>query len=485
LRRSSGIQRARNGFGRGRVPRAMKDTPHYRIVEKIGEGGMGVVYKALDTRLNREVAIKVLRIDPAKKLSAAKVKEIRARFYKEAQAAARLNHPNIVSIFQVSHSGGQPYIVMEYLKGKSLLEKMEETRSQEEVVKLAMQICDALEYAHSQGVIHRDIKPDNIVITEDGRVKITDFGIARIEDAEIALTRAGVLLGSPAYCAPEQLRDFSNVDGRADLFSLGVILYQWLTGRLPFEGNAAPEVITKILTQEPLPPRSLNPEISPSLEALILRALAKEPEERIASAREFKAELERVLAIMKDSSATGLATTADLELPRPQRSFGKWLPGLAAAGVVVALLSYGAITLKGELGLLNQAVLLKGSNMARMLEVVGIEDSSPEKLSILQGYLAAMGNEPDIVFLEVTHGDRTVGKFSDQRRMLQEGDILVKGFPLRMKDGGEAMLLIGFSKAGYNQKMDKLRSTLIAGGGAAVAALGGQFFLLRRKRARR
>lgn len=463
----------------------MKETPHYRIVEKIGEGGMGVVYRALDTRLNREVAIKVLRIDPARKLSSAKVKEIRARFYKEAQAAARLNHPNIVSIFQVSHSAGQPYIVMEYLKGKSLLERMEETRSQEEVVKTAIQICDALEYAHSQGVIHRDIKPDNIVITQDGRVKITDFGIARIEDAEIALTRAGVLMGSPAYCAPEQLRDFSNVDGRADLFSLGVILYQWLTGRLPFEGNAAPEVITKILTQDPVPPRSLNPDISPSLEALILRALAKEPEERIASAGEFKAELARVLALMREGSTMGLATTADLELPKARRKLSRWIPGVATAGVMVALLAYGVITLKGELGLLNQAVVLKGSNMARMLEVVGIEDSSPEKIDILQGYLAAMGNEPDIVFLEVTHGNKTVGKFSDQRKMLQEGDILVKGFPVRMKHGGEAMLIIGFSKAGYNQRMEKLKSTLLAGRGVAVAALGGQFFLLRKRRTKR
>lgn len=456
----------------------MNKSPNYRILEKIGEGGMGVVYRAHDNRLNREVAIKVLRVDPSRRLPAEKVREIQARFYKEAQAAARLNHPNIVAIHQVGHSGGQPYIVMEYLRGKNLLEKMEEPLSMREVIRIAVQICEALDYAHSQGVIHRDVKPDNIVVMDDGRVKIADFGIARIEDADVGLTKAGVLLGSPAYCSPEQLRDFSNVDGKADLFSLGVILYQWLTGKLPFEGNSSPEIITRILTQDPMLPRSLNPEIPPSLEALIMRALAKDPSERIGSAREFRAGLERILRMMEGAPAEVLGPTAPLELPRPKRSpFPLVLTGI----LLVALVAYGVFSFMGEKGLLEQTTTLRGGHMARMLEVVGVEDSPMEKVKLLEGYLKAMGKEPDIIFLEVTREDRTVARFADKGRMAREGDIYVKGFPLKMEGGGEAVLLVGFSRTSYNQRVGRTRMLLLAGGGFLTALLAGQVFYLKKR----
>lgn len=456
----------------------MNKSPNYRILEKIGEGGMGVVYRAHDNRLNREVAIKVLRVDPSRRLPAEKVREIQARFYKEAQAAARLNHPNIVAIHQVGHSGGQPYIVMEYLRGKSLLEKMEEPLAVREVIRIAIQICEALDYAHSQGVIHRDVKPDNIVVMEDGRAKIADFGIARIEDADVGLTKAGVLLGSPAYCSPEQLRDFSNVDGRADIFSLGVILYQWLTGKLPFEGNSSPEIITRILTQDPMLPRSLNPEIPPSLEALIMRALAKDPSERIGSAREFRASLERILNLMEGASAEVLGPTAPLEVPKTKKSR---LPIVLTAILLLAVAAYGVFSLMGEKGILEQTTTLRGGHMARMLEVVGVEDSSKEKVKILEGYLKAMGKDPDIVFLEVTREDRTVARFADKGRMAREGDIYVRGFPLKMEGGTEAVLLVGFSRAGYNERVGRTRMWLLAGGGLLAALLGGQIFYLKRK----
>lgn len=455
----------------------MNKSPNYRILEKIGEGGMGVVYRAHDNRLNREVAIKVLRVDPSRRLPAEKVREIQARFYKEAQAAARLNHPNIVAIHQVGHSGGQPYIVMEYLRGKSLLEKMEEPLAMREVIRIAIQICEALDYAHSQGVIHRDVKPDNIVVMEDGRAKIADFGIARIEDADVGLTQAGVLLGSPAYCSPEQLRDFSNVDGRADLFSLGVILYQWLTGKLPFEGSSSPEIITRILTKDPMLPRSLNPEIPPSLEALMMRALAKDPSERIGSAREFRAGLERILHLVEGAPAEVLGPTAPLEVPKGKRSR---LPVLLTGILLLALVGYGVMSLMGERGILEQSTTLRGGHMARMLEVVGVEDAPVEKVRLLEGYLKAMGRDPDIVFLEVAREDRTVARFVDKGRMAREGDIYVRGFPLRMEGGGEAVLLVGFSRTGYNQKVGRTRMWLLAGGGLLAALLVGQIFHLRK-----
>ncbi len=456
----------------------MNKSPNYRILEKIGEGGMGVVYRAHDNRLNREVAIKVLRVDPSRRLPPEKVREIQARFYKEAQAAARLNHPNIVAIHQVGHSAGQPYIVMEYLKGKSLLEKMEEPFAIREVIHIAIQICDALDYAHAQGVIHRDVKPDNIMVMEDGRVKIADFGIARIEDADVGLTKAGVLMGSPAYCSPEQLRDFSNVDGRADLFSLGVILYQWLTGRLPFEGNSSPEIITRILSQDPALPRSLNPEIPPSLEALMMRALAKDPSERIGSAKEFRSSLQRILHRMSGAPAEVLGPTAPMEIPKTKKNR---FALIITVILLLALGAYGVFTLSGEKGLLEQATTLRGGHMARILEVVGVEDSPAEKVKLLEGYLMAMGREPDIIFLEVARGDRTVARFADKGRMAREGDIYVKGFPLRMEGGAEAVLLVGFSKAGYSQRVGRTRAWLFAGGGLLAVVLVGQILYSKTK----
>jgi tRNA A-37 threonylcarbamoyl transferase component Bud32 len=457
-----------------------KSSP-YKIIERVGEGGMGVVYRAEDTKLHRDVAIKVLRIDPERHITPEKVQEIRARFQKEAQASARLNHPNIVSIYQVGQSGDQPYIVMEYLRGKSLGDLMDGLPAAVEVIPVMMQVCDALEYAHRQGVVHRDVKPDNIVVSEDRRVKLTDFGIARVEDQDFMQTRTGVLLGSPAYCAPEQLRDFSNVDGRADIFSCGVVLYQWLTGRLPFEGEAATEVITRILTMDPVPPRVLNPAIPAILEAVILKALAKDVKDRFQSAAGLRKALENVLRHVTKDAATANDRTMTLEPPRRR---AVQFPFMVAALLLMGLVAYGVISLWGELGLLQKTAQLRGTHMARMLEVVGIDVNSPENLRILQGYLHAMGKEREIVFLEVARGERTLAKFADQGRMIEEGDIYVKGFPLRVERGGEAMLLVGFSKAQYNDRVARTRTTLVGGGVLLLALVGGQLAYSRMARRR-
>lgn len=452
----------------------MAKPPTYRIVEKIGEGGMGVVYRAEDQILHRDVAIKVLRIDPERNLSPEKIQEIQRRFQREAQAAARLNHPNIVSVYQVGSSGNQPYMVMEYLKGRSLVEVMDEETPMTEILKAMIQVCGALHYAHNQGVIHRDVKPDNIVLGEDGRVKITDFGIARLDEPDGLQTRTGVMLGSPAYCAPEQLRDFRHVDGRADIFSVGVVLYQWLTRRFPFEGDAATEIISRILTNEPIPPRVLNPDIPQELEAVILKALAKEPAERYQTAAELQNALEKVLRLaQRKGDMPGERT--QIILP-PGRAHLQ-LHLTVAVLLLLGLLLYGVISLKGERGILEKTASLKGTNMARMLEVVGVADSSPQGLKILQGYLQAMGRERDTVFLEISRGDRTLAKFTDPARILQEGEIYVRGFPLRTEGGEETLLIVGFSKAAYNARVRQTWTVLIAGGVLLAGFTG--FHLLR------
>lgn len=457
----------------------MAKPPTYRIVEKIGEGGMGVVYRAEDQVLHRDVAIKVLRIDPERNLSSEKIQEIQRRFQREAQAAARLNHPNIVSVYQVGSSGSQPYMVMEYLKGRSLVEVMDEETPVTDVLKAMIQVCGALHYAHSQGVIHRDVKPDNIVLGEDGRVKITDFGIARLDEPDGLQTRTGVMLGSPAYCAPEQLKDFRHVDGRADIFSVGVVLYQWLTRRFPFEGDAATEIISKILTNEPIPPRLLNPEIPPELEAVILKALAKEPSQRYQTAAELQVALEKVLRLLQRKGEVSTERT-QIILPPGRAHFQ--LPFLVAALLLVGLLLYGVISLKGERGILEKTASLKGTNMARMLEVVGVADSSPQGLKILQGYLQAMGRERDTVFLEISRGDRTLAKFTDPARILEEGEIYVRGFPLRTEGGEEALLIVGFSKAAYNARVRETWTVLIFGGVVLAAFVGFHLLWARARR---
>jgi len=198
----------------------MDPRANYKIKSKIGEGGMATVYLARDVALNRDVAIKVLRIDPRLGLSEEATNEIVLRFQQEAQAAARLNHPNIVSIYHVGKRRNQHYIVMEYLRGKSIAQLIQ-SRTKFPIsvlLKQIIQVCIALDFAHQRGVIHRDIKPDNIIISDDGAVKVTDFGIARIEGSELVKTKDETFMGTIYYCSPEQFTEFSRVDNRSDIF---------------------------------------------------------------------------------------------------------------------------------------------------------------------------------------------------------------------------------------------------------------------------
>jgi eukaryotic-like serine/threonine-protein kinase len=258
----------------------------YEILTELGRGAMGVVYKARDPKINRVVAVKTISLagQPAEEEL-----EYRERFFREAEAAGRLSHPGIVTIFDVGEEPETraPYIVMEFVAGPSLdklLLRNDHKLPLESALQLTLELAEALDCAHAQGVVHRDLKPANILLTEDGHAKIADFGVAKLNLANQTL--GGRVLGTPAYMSPEQLNGEA-VDGRSDLFSLGVILYTVLTGYKPFQGNSALTVSFKVVNRDPIPATLLDTELPPGLDYIIARAMAKDPAERYQSGREM------------------------------------------------------------------------------------------------------------------------------------------------------------------------------------------------------
>ena len=259
----------------------------YEILEQIGMGGMARVFRALDHRLNRQVAVKVLRDDLAEDA------ELRRRFHEESQAVAMLSHPNIVAVYDVSRSSDLEYIVMELIDGITLKQYMQKKGNKlnwREALHFITQIVKALGHAHSRGIIHRDIKPHNIMVLRDGSVKVADFGIARVASGgHSTLTQEA--LGSVHYISPEQARG-SHIDARSDLYSAGVVLYEMTTGRLPFEGDTPVSVAIQHINSIPLSPREIDPSIPEALEAITMKAMAPDPDNRYLSADEMLADLE-------------------------------------------------------------------------------------------------------------------------------------------------------------------------------------------------
>ncbi|ASS75720.1 hypothetical protein CIG75_12485 [Tumebacillus algifaecis] len=261
----------------------------YEVIERIGGGGMAVVYRALDTLLNRNVSIKVLHAQFSND------EDFVRRFRREAQAAASLSHPNVVNIYDVGRGGDEYYIVMEFVDGLTLKEVIQDRAPLpvQEAIDISKQICSALGHAHENNIVHRDIKPHNILIGKDGRVKVTDFGIARAITSN-TITQDGSVLGSVHYFSPEQARG-GITDVKSDIYSLGVVLYEMMTGELPFSGETPISVALKHLQDHFVEPRQINPSLPQSVENIILKSLAKDPSVRYQSAREMSRDLEKAL----------------------------------------------------------------------------------------------------------------------------------------------------------------------------------------------
>jgi serine/threonine protein kinase len=253
----------------------------YEIVSELGRGSMGVVYRGYDPIIGRTVAIKTMLIEG---LPPSEFQEYKQRFQREAQAAGVLTHPNIVTVYDFGEDGGILYLAMEFLEGKSIQQLVEQHNVMpiETLIPMYEQICSALDHAHQHKIVHRDVKPANIMILESGLVKVTDFGIAKV--MSMGMTQAGQILGTPNYMSPEQVKG-RQVDGRSDIFSLGVILYELVTGEKPFGGNNITTVIYKIINEDPIPPRQLDSTIHPGLSYVISKALAKNPAERYQTCR--------------------------------------------------------------------------------------------------------------------------------------------------------------------------------------------------------
>jgi eukaryotic-like serine/threonine-protein kinase len=296
----------------------------YRVMRKLGAGGMADVYLAEDEELGRRVAIKILNDRHAND------DQFVERFRREAKNAAGLSHPNIVSIYDRGEAEGTYYIAMEFLDGRSLKELLVARGPMPiaDAIVYARQILNALRFAHKKGVVHRDIKPHNAMIDGDGRLKVTDFGIARAGASQ--MTEAGAIVGTAQYLSPEQARGAA-VDQRSDLYSMGIVLYEMLTGRLPFTGDTPVEIAMRHLSDPPRPPSTIRPEIPPDLDMIVLRALAKNPDDRFQTAEEMDAELARVedggsvTAITADAatavlSGTSLAASAPTAIAAPRRA---------------------------------------------------------------------------------------------------------------------------------------------------------------------
>lgn len=287
----------------------------YHIIEPLGEGGMATVYKAYDTRLERNVAVKVLRTD---QFIPAQLQMVLQRFEREAKSLAKLSNPNIVNILDFGEHEGMPYLVMEYLPGGTLKQKTGSAVPWREALRVLLPVAQGLSYAHSHGVIHRDVKPANILMNEDGRPILTDFGIAKLLEAPDGhtLTGSGVGIGTPEYMAPEQGIGASAIDERADVYSLGIVLYELVTGRKPYIADTPMAVVLKQMT-DPLPhPTDFAPDLPESVEHILLKALAKEPENRFA-------DMEAVIDAME-------VALAEIPLAIPSGQWGAQKAGLSA-----------------------------------------------------------------------------------------------------------------------------------------------------------
>src|SRR6476646_144952 len=329
----------------------------YQLGEVIGQGGMAEVRRGRDVRLGRDVAIKLLRADLARDPS------FQGRFRREAQSAASLNHPAIVAVYDTGEDHGSwevtPYLLMEYVEGRTLREVLaaEGRLMPQRAMEITAQICAALEQAHRAGIVHRDIKPGNVMLTPSGEVKVMDFGIARaVTGASQTMTQTAAVIGTAHSLSPEQARG-EHVDARSDIYSTGCLLYELVTGAPPFSGDTPVAVASQHVREEPVPPSRVEPEVPAAVDAIVLKAMAKNPANRYQTAAQMRADLERALAGQPVEAAPVLAEDATTVLPPPattvllrqqQRRPGRTLAYIAL-GVATVLVFLVALLLAGSL----------------------------------------------------------------------------------------------------------------------------------------
>lgn len=330
---------------------SLSQLGRYKITGTLGRGAMGTVYQAHDPLLEREVAIKAISCGG---LTREEAEEFEQRFFREAKSAGQLNHPNIVTIHDIGRSGELSYMAMEFLVGRSLRAILDTHVSLpvERIVQIAAEIADGLAFAHARGIVHRDIKPGNIMVLDNGSVKITDFGIAQLPSS--SLTLIGTAMGTPKYMSPEQING-RKADGRSDIFSLGAVLYEMLTGRPPFSGAELNAILYQVLNGAPPLPSSINPALPAGFDRIVARAMAKDADKRYANAAEMASDLRKVrqlpgllqtpeapAAPLRASAQTASATEfADTVVTRPRRRPTRSVALLIALSVVIALLAAG------------------------------------------------------------------------------------------------------------------------------------------------
>ena len=398
----------------GRVSSSLRNLPvyqrppaekigKYKILGTLGRGGMGIVYKGLDPDIEREVAIKTIRFDDI--AEGAEKQDMLARVVREAKAAGRLNHPNIITIYDVLYEGDLTFIVMQYIDGQSLQALVDTGKrfSPAEVIDLLKPVADSLDYAHQNGIVHRDIKPANILIDKKGRPYLADFGVARMEAS--TMTGPGKTIGTLSYMTPEQVMG-GNVDHRADIFALGVILYELLTGKKPFAGDNLSTIVYKIVNEEPPRLTEMNRDLPRGYEDVVRKVLAKKPEERYQSGRALIADLENPGKLAEATRAYG----SGMDEPATKPGGKKWRLALAGGLIVFAVLAgfgYKILSTAGEKSVAGAADLtaLKKEDMdpaARSGSSLRASEASPgdENLAKLKGSIEGKNYDDTIQVAE-------------------------------------------------------------------------------------